>query len=148
MARPTRGSSTKDDSNRRPAKRPSRSRAGEAGHRSLAEYLQRLLARGVDVSDLRTGRSQGTGGAARRKELPALPDTPGLPQAGDSRPARDLPGYAPDDGNRHAAPRHTERHPRRITPASIKTTGDVYVQILDESVARAASSRTAAVLGD
>jgi len=32
--------------------------------------------------------------------------------------------------------------------ASIKTTGDVYVQILDESVARAVSSRTAAVLGD
>lgn len=31
---------------------------------------------------------------------------------------------------------------------SIKTTGDVYVQILDESVARAVSSRTAAVLGD
>ena len=32
--------------------------------------------------------------------------------------------------------------------ASIKTTGDVYVQVLDESVARAVSSRTAAVLGD
>jgi len=32
--------------------------------------------------------------------------------------------------------------------ASIKTTGDVYVQILDESVVRAVSSRTAAVLGD
>ncbi len=31
--------------------------------------------------------------------------------------------------------------------ASIKTTGDVYVQVLDESVARAVSSRTAAVLG-
>lgn len=32
--------------------------------------------------------------------------------------------------------------------ASIKTTGDVYVQPLDESVARAVSSRTVAVLGD
>jgi integrase len=32
--------------------------------------------------------------------------------------------------------------------ASIKTTGDVYVQTLDQSVARAVRSRTAAVLGD
>jgi integrase len=32
--------------------------------------------------------------------------------------------------------------------ARIKTTGDVYVQVLDESVARAVSSRTAALLGD
>lgn len=31
--------------------------------------------------------------------------------------------------------------------ASIKTTGDVYVQTIDESVARAVSSRTTAVLG-
>jgi hypothetical protein len=31
--------------------------------------------------------------------------------------------------------------------ASIKTTDDVYVQVLDESVARAVSSRTAAILG-
>ena len=30
--------------------------------------------------------------------------------------------------------------------ASIKTTGDVYVQVRDESVARAVSSRTAAIL--
>ena len=30
--------------------------------------------------------------------------------------------------------------------ASIKTTGDVYVQIIDESVARAVGSRTTAVL--
>lgn len=38
--------------------------------------------------------------------------------------------------------------PRHTCHASIKTTGDVYAQVLDESVARAVNVRAAAVLDD
>lgn len=77
-----------------------------------------------------------------------MPDSSHLAQAGYPGSAGHLSGDAADHGNRYAAPRLVERNAGALRHASIRTTGDVYVQPLDESVARAVNSRTAAVLGD
>jgi hypothetical protein len=54
--------------------------------------------------------------------------------------------YAADAGNQHAASWNPQGHEGILRHASIRTTGDIYVQTIDASVQQAVNSRTAAVL--
>jgi hypothetical protein len=53
-----------------------------------------------------------------------------------------------DTGNQSSAPRHAQGFTGSLRHASIRTTGDVYVQTIEESVLNAMNSRRLEILAD
>jgi integrase len=77
-------------------------------------------------------RTSSNGGFVRSPREAGIPDRP-----------HHVSGDAADAGNGHAAARHAQGCARgMLRHASIKTTGDVYVQTIESSVLNAMNSRT------
>ena len=117
-----------------------RSGTGSPDYRSLAENKPRSVTRALMFPTF--GRGERKGQAVPRWGKNSPVGSASRQQVGDPGSPHHVSSHETDAGNEPAAPRDAQGCPRGMRHASIKTTGDVYVQTIEQSVLNAINSRT------